>query len=1013
MRFLRFVVVLGALLVLAACSRALPTGVDVSVCIVWVDEANPAPAGAVGFVVSVDGVDALVELVVGACAVLGPFVSGTDVTITENVPDDLVVVAIGRTPRGSGAEQVIAHPVTPSTTFRVDDFEEIVFRNAVLESPASPTGVEVSVCNVWVDEANPAPAGAVGFVVSVDGEDALVELVVGACADLGPYASGTDVTITENVPDDLVVVAIGRTSRGQGAEQVIAHPVTPSTTFLVDDFEEIVFSNAVRVESTVVVSSITSSNSGLRVDRAAVAGVIDVTLTVVPGNDGLRRLEAFVNDELVYERAVTPAALMAMAEAAGGAAFDVLFSVATNAYTVENGVAKVAFPNGAYTLWVQVETAAGGAAGAAQAPTDLTFANADIVLLAVDAGASARDAAGLQWLGQGVTATFTHVAFSGGVATDFNASFAGVDRTTNPAVWTAADLLGVNSSASGSNLTVNTVVGGNPGPSTSRLLRYDGVAPAVGSIAGLADDFRLTQQIADGRTRCCSGNWVNPGYPFAAGSPSATDVLGGVAGVGGLTITYHAGAASLTNAQLAALPAAATPDEAGLAPSAANTAYSVVARVADALGNFTVQRLVGFGVNPATTFGLDATPPTGQAVAAGSLADRTIYNANVPGFGPFVARTIGLTAADDVSGFGTSPVALSFRYANAADGVTCLVGATAACVPTQQASTFATDNTAIYPGAGAVTEAYYQFRGEVFDRAGLGSGTTNVVTYLFDQTRPHVDDIAGVAGSFLPGQNYTFSANATDNVDLKQSEFAFVFPGLTGTNLDAIPMAAPQSLGTPWAFESPTWSAPVVASVPFVTGIEPTDGAGAPSGVLVPVGFARFVVWDVAGNQSLQQNAIAVGSFPAPVSFGAGVAPLFPVGATFRQTTQAATLCFDADAACAAPAVRAVTLTATATGASGTFQNPFAFVLFAYVDNINVGGGQRTHRFIGVDGAATVQDDGVTRTWTWSVTLTSEDLVLDAAGMPFVLPVQAIGVNTGTGTALLAVTGVAITVIDN
>jgi hypothetical protein len=183
--------------------------------------------------------------------------------------------------------------------------------------------------------------------------------------------------------------------------------------------------------------------------------------------------------------------------------------------------------------------------------------------------------------------------------------------------------------------------------------------------------------------------------------------------------------------------------------------------------------------------------------------------------------------------------------------------------------------------------------------------------------------------------------------------------------------------------------------------------------VLVPVGFARFVVTDVAENQSSQRNSFAPGSFPAPVSFGAGATPRFPAGATFQHTTTATNLCFNADAACVGPAVRSVTLTATATGASGTFQNPFAFVLFAYVDNIDVGGGQFTHRFIGTDGTATMQDDGGTRTWTWSTTLDAADLVLNPAGLSFVLPVQAIGINGATGTALLSVTNTAITVVDN
>lgn len=870
---------------------------------------------------------------------------------------------------------------------------------------ATPTGaMPVRVCASWADDGNPAPSGPFGFSVAAGGAVASVDLAVGACADLGPYAAGTDVTITQNVPDGLIVVLIERVGRGSGADQSVVQPATPSTTFGVDAFERVVFGNAVRVDSAVAIDSVASSATDLPVDPTAVAGSIDVVVAVDPGNDGLRLLEAFVGDEKVFEQVFEPAT------PADAPPFDVAFGVATNAYTVAGGVATVAFPNGAYELVVRLRTSEGGASAPVQDQTDLTFANADTVDVDVEAGATALDASDLEWLGQGLTARFAYVAYGGASASEFEASYAGLLRTTNPAVWTASNLAGFNSTDAGADLTVTSTGAGTASATVS--LRYDGVAPAVGTAGGLAGDVVLTEQAVDGLQRCCSSNWVNPGYAFADGAPSASDVVGGVAGVGGLTTTYHAGPASLTNLELAALDAAATPGAAGLTATAVNTTYSVVARVADALGNVALQRLVANGGNPATTFGVDDSVPTGQALLLGSVEDRTVYNANVPGFGPFAAGTISMNAADDV-GFGAAAVATSFRFSNAADGVACLVGATAACTPTQQSPVFATDNTDVYPGAGAVTQGYYQYRGQAYDQAGNGSGTIDVVTYLFDETLPSVDNIAGVAGSFLPGQSYAFSANAADNVDLKQSEFAFVFPGLTGTNLDAIPMAAPQSLGTPWDFENPTSSAPVSAAVPFVTGVEPTDGAGSPSGVLVPVRAARFLVWDVAENQSTQENTFAIGSSPAPVSFGAGASPIVPAGASFQQVTQAATLCFDADAPCVAPAVRSVTLTATATGPAGTFANPFARVMFAYVDNVDVGGGEFSHRFIGIDGTATFQDVGPTRTWVWSITLDAEDLVLDPAGLNYVLPVQVLGINDGTGTALLAVTGTAITVIDN
>src|SRR5690606_37795953 len=102
----------------------------------------------------------------------------------------------------------------------------------------------------------------------------------------------------------------------------------------------------------------------------------------------------------------------------------------------------------------------------------------------------------------------------------------------------------------------------------------------------------------------------------------------------------------------------------------------------------------------------------------------------------------------------------------------------------------------------------------------------------------------------------------------------------------------------------------------------------------------------------------------------------------------------------------------TATGETGTFQNPFDLVLFAYVD-LSVAA--QTHRFIAIDATATVSDTGdplpaLGRTWTWSATLTASDLPDDVA--LGVLPVPAIGVDLSTVTALLSASSVNVTVID-
>jgi len=155
MRVLRAVSTFGALAVLAACSVDSPTAIQegpgplmasfepvallpVSLCKSWVDEVNPAPEEKFSFTVLAGGAATPVELAVWECADLGPYAPGTDVTITENVPSGFTVAAIWRITRGEGAEEIITNPVSPSTSFRVDDYQQIFFKNAGVKTPPPP-----------------------------------------------------------------------------------------------------------------------------------------------------------------------------------------------------------------------------------------------------------------------------------------------------------------------------------------------------------------------------------------------------------------------------------------------------------------------------------------------------------------------------------------------------------------------------------------------------------------------------------------------------------------------------------------------------------------------------------------------------------------------------------------------------------------------------------------------------------------------------------------------------------
>jgi len=760
--------------------------------------------------------------------------------------------------------------------------------------------------------------------------------------------------------------------------------------------------------ASVAISNITAITSGNPVNPGNIAGVISVNISVDAGDDTLQRLEALLDGEVFYTQTFSQAAAAEAAEEAEGAPFLVSAPLNTASFDADTGTPD--YLNGQYELTVRLATVEGGNSAAVTSQT-LTFNNNDVLVSNIASTRQANDAAGFLWRGGDVTVTYLPVLYSGNTVTTLSATFFGVNSTDNPAVFTRAAIGTVNSTVNpGTNLIANTVLSsGEQGPSNFRQVRYESVPPAI------LTDFSLTQQLGGGTVRCCGNNWVNPGYEWDDGAPTATDIVGGVAGVGGVGVTYHAGAAALTNAQLAALDAAPTPGAGGLAASEVNSTFSVVARVADALDNATLQRLQGLGINPLQTFGHDATPPTNQmVVAAGTtIANQTIFNANIGNPWTGVDQ-VQLSASEDFSGFSANPVALQHRALNAA-GVGCSVGATAACTAVQVPFAITIPNTV--PAGGVVTQAYYVYRGQVYNQAGLGSGTTTELWYLFDETAPNVNNI-GIQGSYAAGGTYTFSATATDNVDLLDSQFALEFTGLTGSTLDVIPFGSLQTFGTPWTEDLTTTATATTTVSNFVVAIETTT-AGSPDGAgsLVPVGWAQFAVRDVALNQSVQRNNFAGGSVEAGTSFDA--TEPFLSGGVFEAVVGAVDLCINAAEDCVAPNVRDVTLQAVISGPSGAVGNPFTNgVRFYYVDNLPAsfsgGAGVGNHRFIGADTTADFSDDGTTRTVTYEVTLNGADLANAGWTTGDPLIVQVIGLNGTTGTALLGTASVGdITIFDN
>jgi hypothetical protein len=152
MKALRSITLLGAVAVLAACSADSPMAIEESagavlsvvpsteplplvLCKSWADVATPPASQLFNFTVTANGVSTSVDVAVWECANLGPYAPGTEVTIRENVPSGFAIDAIWRITRLAGTEEILSNPTTTATTFRVDDYGLIFFKNVARETP--------------------------------------------------------------------------------------------------------------------------------------------------------------------------------------------------------------------------------------------------------------------------------------------------------------------------------------------------------------------------------------------------------------------------------------------------------------------------------------------------------------------------------------------------------------------------------------------------------------------------------------------------------------------------------------------------------------------------------------------------------------------------------------------------------------------------------------------------------------------------------------------------------------
>jgi hypothetical protein len=733
-------------------------------------------------------------------------------------------------------------------------------------------------------------------------------------------------------------------------------------------------------EAEVVLQSITVGQTINPVNPANVAGIIDVTASVERGS--ATALEFWVGDTQIEGcRQVFGASGAASAGAITApnlqltAQSNVVCTINTADFNIVGGQGVPVFENQNYNIRVRLvengnvlDQATSGA---------LTFNNQDFVVTTLSTPNNAiNPQTGLRWDGGAVTVTAVPVIFTGAPIASVTFNYGGNTRTvTTPgesgfvatyALTGANNIGGITDPAF--NINTTTVrTNGQPGPSgTSNqwlpagvtAFRLDNQAPAGGT-------FELTEQTLNpaagtALTLCCSNNWVGANYSFAAGKTGHSD-----AGVGIEEITFHVGAATQTNAQIAALPPITT--GAQLDETAVNNALRAVAVVRDHLGNSTTVALSTNATNPqgvaaGATLGVDQTAPT-LTFTGGSVANQAIFNqaTGVPAASFQVQATDAATGGAAPSGFGTNHVlARVFRWFPGLNvlqqcrppGAFSLANVALGCRLSGSIGTTAVET----------TDGYFVYQATAVDQAGnLSHPVTEPISriVLNDQTDPSASNIA-IPSTLTGGAATSFSATVTDNLNLWRGDYRFDFGGV-----ELLPFTDRQTFNSRWVTSQAGLVTEATANVTvnFIRSLETTDGGNAPSTVLQPATAVNLLVEDAAGNFFLRTNPFAGGTVAAGQSFSVAARA---VGTFQVSGPAAATQVWNQLATAPVPAVpTSVTLTATATGASGTFNNPFTAGVHFYH---RAPGG--VNELIGTAAAPSVTDDGVTRTWTWTISWT-------------------------------------------
>ncbi|HVX41099.1 MAG TPA: Ig-like domain-containing protein [Gemmatimonadaceae bacterium] len=736
---------------------------------------------------------------------------------------------------------------------------------------------------------------------------------------------------------------------------------------------------------------------------AGQTGQLDVVLNVDSQGAVLKSVSSTLKcgaDSVTQTQTISGAAAPIGADASSA---PVTFSFNTAQF---DSTGKAALHNGSCTISASASTAA-GTQSAASSQT-LTLNNADAVYGVISAAKTANDKAGLSWGGGDVTVKVTPVFYTAGRSAvsgtvSLNgmtaSATAGALASTQPISTFPGTVTFAASKASGASGGVKAVTdtavtatvtfvdnSGNPFALTGNkftnatslgITRVDNQGPAAGA-------YDITKQGG-------ANGWLGSNYVFtsAAGQGYTAAAANDNGGVDNVTVSFTytpTGGSATAVTKASDIPA-----------SNVNNAYTLKMIETDALGNATTTTI--------GTFGVDLTAPTVTTTLAGATKNK------VQG----TAGTTTTSIADDFSGPNKTFMAITRQNSTATtNAAECVYGFASTGSDSANVNgalpTYNPDGTMsgyCTPKAGAVAGAavdqgngdgYYTVSTYGTDNAGNAAAATSYKTGE-DNTNP-VQGGVSIPASFAGASTVTFPTTATDNMDLVRASAVLNYGNGMGLYYsNTLPGVAFDNVLT----TSATYS----FSIPnFITSLQQVTAGNAPPTLAVAGDTAATrptgLTLDAYDEAQLKSNDVTA-AFGAATFSGATA---YQANANFQSWTVSPTA--SANVHNAKDSTNTVTLKGIATGPSGLLNIPFSSVTFYYQI-----GGAGPWIPAGTVSAAAATDDGVTRTWTYSMTWdppatapNGTDLTVNGTTLTFRAVGQdaagnALSTNTSTGVITL------------